>query len=111
MIESVLLAEGYSVSTAADGCEALVAVETERPAVVLLDMRMPKVDGWEFARRLRERGLRVPIIVMTGERDPGKAAGEIGAEGFMAKPFDVDQLLDEVSHFSDPLPRLPGVAA
>jgi CheY-like chemotaxis protein len=59
-------------------------------------MRMPTLDGWGFARALRARGFQVPILVMTAAQDARRWAREIDAEGFVAKPFDLLDLLDAV---------------
>ncbi|HEV2126402.1 MAG TPA: response regulator, partial [Chloroflexota bacterium] len=88
---------GYPVTTAGNGIEALAAVEREHPSLILLDMRMPVLDGWGFARQLRARGVHLPILVMTAAQDAGSWAEEIGAEGYLAKPFDLLDLLDEVA--------------
>jgi DNA-binding response OmpR family regulator len=96
IVADVLRIEGYPVETAIDGVVALEAVERDRPALVLLDMRMPRLDGWGFARTLRERGIALPILVMTAARDAAGWAEEIGAQGYLAKPFDIDELLDAV---------------
>ena len=61
-IADILRDEGYTIKTASDGQEALQIVERIRPALVLLDMRMPVLDGWGFAHAVRERGLDVPIV-------------------------------------------------
>jgi CheY-like chemotaxis protein len=85
---------GYRVVTAADGLEALDQVSRELPAVILLDMRMPRMDGWQFARECRARFNRqVPIVVMTAAQDARQRAADVGAEAFVAKPFDLDHLL------------------
>ena len=96
IVSDVLRLEGYPVETALDGEAALEAVERNRPLLVLLDMRMPRLDGWGFARALRERGIRLPILVMTAARDAAGWADEIGAQGYLAKPFDVAQLVEAV---------------
>ena len=95
-IGEILESEGYPVATASNGAEALNCVEEVRPSLVLLDMRMPVLDGWGFARILRERGLRVPVLVMTAAQDARRWAEEIGADGYLAKPFDLLNLLDAV---------------
>lgn len=69
------------------------------PALVLLDMRMPRLDGWGFARALRERGRTPPIVVMTAARDARRWADEIGARGYLAKPFELGELLEAVRRF------------
>lgn len=96
VVADVLRFEGYPVETAIDGVVALEVVERDTPALVLLDMRMPRLDGWGFARTLRERGIELPILVMTAARDAAGWAEEIGAQGYLAKPFDIDELLDAV---------------
>jgi CheY-like chemotaxis protein len=66
------------------------------PALVLLDMRMPVLDGWGFAAAVRQQGLPVKILVMTAAQDAAAWAAEIGADGYIAKPFDVSDLLEAV---------------
>lgn len=96
-VRTVLADEGYAVSEATDGQEALERVEAQRPDVILLDMRMPVMDGWEFARTYRQRpGPHAPIVIVTAALDVAKDAKEIGADGFLAKPFQLDDLLDLV---------------
>jgi DNA-binding response OmpR family regulator len=97
-VSEVLEFEGYNVDTAANGAEAIVAIERSCPGLVLLDMRMPVLDGWGFARELRERGVVLPILVMTAARDARRWAEEIGAQGYIAKPFELDDLLGAVDH-------------
>jgi two-component system chemotaxis response regulator CheY len=96
-VASILQMEDYEVETARNGAEALAAVERTQPSLVLLDMRMPVLDGWGFARALRERGLELPILVMTAAQDTRRWAEEIGAAGYLAKPFDLTDLLSAVS--------------
>jgi CheY-like chemotaxis protein len=95
-IRDILELEGYPVVTATNGTEALRRIEEERPALVLLDMRMPGLNGWDVARTLRERGIVVPILVMTAAQDARRWAEQIGADGYLAKPFDLDELLAAV---------------
>ncbi|HVA22963.1 MAG TPA: response regulator [Chloroflexota bacterium] len=96
-VQAVLVDEGYDVTTAADGREALAELQREMPSLVLLDMRMPVMDGWRFAQEVKQQGLRVPIVVMTAAQDARRWASEIGANGYVSKPFDIDQLLDVVA--------------
>jgi CheY-like chemotaxis protein len=85
--------EGYRVDQAENGLEALAQIERRRPSVVLLDMRMPVMDGWEFAAELRRRGIDVPVVAMTATSDAHRWADEIGAVSYIGKPFDPDDLL------------------
>ena len=101
-VSAILSGEGYDVVSAASGEEALAAVARKEPAVILLDMRMPVMDGWAVAKALRSRGLRVPIVVMTAAESAKRWADEVGAEGYLAKPFGLDELLTIVQRFRGP---------
>ncbi|HVC33923.1 MAG TPA: response regulator [Chloroflexota bacterium] len=100
MLSDFLAMEGYEVETAADGSEGLRAVEESSPSVIVLDMRMPVLDGWGFARELRERGIKLPILVVTAAQSPRRWAEEIGADGYLAKPFDLIDLLTAIERIS-----------
>src|SRR5256885_1953310 len=94
MLERTLRAEGYSVSAAADGGAALAAVERSLPDAIVLDVTMPGLDGLDVTRRLRAKGLRVPILLLTA-RDAvhERVAGlDAGADDYLVKPFDTDEL-------------------
>ncbi|HEX8600625.1 MAG TPA: response regulator [Chloroflexia bacterium] len=95
-VATILEFEGYEVEQAANGAEGLDCIERNRPSLVLLDMRMPVLNGWDFARILKEKGVHLPIIVMTAAQDARQWAREVGASGYIAKPFDVDDLLTTV---------------
>src|SRR6187402_2084223 len=87
--------EGYEVSTAEDGAEALMAVLETQPDVILLDVLMPHVDGLTACRKLRERGDRTPILVLTAKhRVSDRVAGlDAGADDYLVKPFALEELL------------------
>jgi len=94
MLERTLAAEGYGVRTAADGGAALAAVERSVPDLIVLDVAMPGVDGLAVARRLRGKGLGMPILMLTA-RDgvPDRVAGlDAGADDYLVKPFAVQEL-------------------
>jgi len=97
-LHDLLEMEGYSVALAHNGAEALKELETLRPAVVLLDLRMPRMDGATFAREVHQRSnLQSPyIIVMTANLNAHKTVAAIGANDFLAKPFDLDELLEKI---------------
>lgn len=100
--------KGYRVATARNGREALARVEDERPQLILLDMKMPIMDGWTFARVLHERyGRSIPIVVITAVEDSTLRADELGAEGELGKPFSLQHLYDVVE---DILPRGGGAS-
>ena len=101
VIAELLELEGYTVEQATNGAEALDRIADPPPSLVLLDMRMPVLDGWGVARVLNERGVNVPIVVLTAAKDAQKWAAEIGAAGHLAKPFEATDLLAEVDKFRD----------
>ncbi|HTP50913.1 MAG TPA: response regulator [Anaeromyxobacteraceae bacterium] len=100
----ILSGAGYSVDVAHDGHEALEMAAARLPALVLLDMRMPRMDGWQFAKAFRERhGASCPIVVVTAAENARRRAEEVGAAGFLEKPFDIDEVLREVErHLGSP---------
>src|SRR5436305_816725 len=98
MLERTFAAEGYRVEAASDGGEALAAVERSVPDLVVLDVAMPGVDGLAVTRRLRAKGLAVPILLLTA-RDAvaDRVAGlDAGADDYLVKPFATDELLARV---------------
>lgn len=98
LVKIVLKTAGYRVSTATNGLEALKVAERRMPDLIVLDMMMPVMDGREFARVFQSQpGARAPIIVLSAAADVKKQAREIGAAGWLAKPFAVDTLLDLVA--------------
>lgn len=103
LVNLVLSGAGYEVMTATDGAAALQAIEGAQPDLVLLDMRMPGMDGWEFARRYRAQPEpHAPIVVLTAARDAAARAAEIQANGYLGKPFDVNELLSLVGLHARP---------
>ena len=100
LLDLALTNAGYAVALAEDGAAALAMVEAVAPDVILLDMRMPVLDGWAFAEAYRRRpGRRAPIVVMTAARDAPGSAAEIAATGYLAKPFDLAELLACVARY------------
>jgi CheY-like chemotaxis protein len=97
-LSEILEGEGFLVRRAKNGKEALDRLLPEPPALILLDLMMPVMDGWEFAQRMRhvEAASRVPIIVLSADRNVGTKAREIGAVGHLAKPFELNDLLSMV---------------
>lgn len=97
LVELALADEGYDVRTAPNGAVALEQAHTCPPDVILLDMRMPVMDGWAFARQYRATVQpTAPIVVMTAARDAAERAAEIDADDHLAKPFSLDELFDVV---------------
>jgi len=96
----VLVEHGFRVREAHDGAEALRAMDEEPPAMIVLDVQMPGIDGPTFARQLRIGLRRVPLVIVTGVADPKREADRCNAEAFLRKPFDSEDLLRLVRRFS-----------
>jgi two-component system, OmpR family, response regulator MprA len=95
MLERTLAAEGFDVTVAGDGGAALVQAERYAPDVIVLDVAMPGIDGLAVCRRLRDKGLPTPILMLTA-RDavPDRVAGlQAGADDYLVKPFAVEELI------------------
>ena len=100
-VEQILRIEGYAVVAARNGQEALAAIESVRPAVIILDLMMPVMDGVEFGRRLREHpAASTPVIVLSADRDLERKARFIDADDCIAKPFEIDDLVRAVGRFA-----------
>ena len=105
ILEFTLTMEGYEVITAADGEEALRKVETDRPDLVVLDIMMPRMDGYEVCRRLREDAetRELPVILLSARGRPiDREAGiEVGANDYIVKPFSPRRLLEKIRDLLD----------
>jgi DNA-binding NtrC family response regulator len=88
--------EGYAVRTAKNGLDALRHVAQRAPALVLLDLWMPVLDGWGFVANCQQLALRFPILIMSASLDGQRAATALGAEGFLLKPFGLVDLFTAV---------------
>ena len=98
-----LLEEDYDLLTAANGAAGIELAERERPDLILMDLSLPVVDGWEATRRIKANpGLRhIPIIALTahammGDEDKARAAG---CDDYLSKPIDEDLLFEKLGHF------------
>jgi CheY-like chemotaxis protein len=101
MVELCLRLDGYHVSTAADGADALARVGQEPPCLILLDVTMPVMDGIAFARALRQSSdpqlAATPIILLTAVADVKDALTQTGALAAIVKPISVDRMMEEVA--------------
>ncbi|HEU5323865.1 MAG TPA: response regulator, partial [Methylomirabilota bacterium] len=97
-LEDNLRFEGYETSAAADGEEGLRRASAEAPDLILLDLMLPRVSGWDVCRELRRRGVDVPVIMLTARGDEvDRVRGlELGADDYVAKPFSLRELLARV---------------
>jgi CheY-like chemotaxis protein len=101
LVAFILETAGYRVSTANNGALALEQVARETIDVVLLDMRMPVMDGWAFAQAYRQlAGPHAPIVVLTAAQDAATRAGQIHADAYLGKPFEIDDLLNVVARYA-----------
>lgn len=108
-----LVQEGFTVETASNGKEALERARTGKPALVVLDLMMPELDGWEVCRRLRKEG-DTPIILLTARADEvDKVVGlELGADDYVTKPFAPRELVARIKavlrrYSAEKAPRRP----
>ncbi len=92
---------GFTVNTASDGLEALEQVEKDKPDLIVLDIGMPRMDGWEVTRRLRAdpQNKTIPIIILTAyaQTSDQKKGVELGASRFITKPCDLAFLVEEIN--------------
>jgi DNA-binding response OmpR family regulator len=96
-IQWALEEAGFRVETAADGIEALERAARVRPVLVVLDLRLPGVDGANVAIRLRaDHGSPPPILLVTAEDRAASTARRVGAYAYLGKPFDLDDLVETV---------------
>jgi DNA-binding response OmpR family regulator len=103
MLAAALRQHGFQVLLAGDGAEGQRALTIHNPDVVLLDLAMPDVNGWDFLQRLQETGHlgRVPIIVVSAHLhvDP-QAILQMGVKAILPKPFNLPELIDVIEHIS-----------
>jgi two-component system alkaline phosphatase synthesis response regulator PhoP len=97
VVRGYLEEEGYEVATASNGREALFAAQDLQPDLIILDLMMPEMDGWEFMRQYRRQG-SAPVIMLTARvEDVDKVIGlEMGADDYVAKPFSPRELIARV---------------
>ncbi len=98
LVSTTLRYEGFETSTAADGRAALEAVETFRPDLLVLDVMLPDLDGFEVHRKLVDRGVRVPVLFLTArDATEDKVRGlRIGADDYVTKPFSLEELVARI---------------
>ena len=97
-LAEVLTDEGHEVRVAQDGEEALDAIQEWTPEIIVLDLMMPRMDGYEFRARQRDLPAHAPtkILVLSAARDVRLAAEELGADGWLVKPFGLHEVLSSV---------------
>jgi DNA-binding response OmpR family regulator len=102
LMEALLSSAGHAVQVVGDGESAVAAVRDVRPALVLLDLTIPKLDGWQVLERIRAGGDPPPVVLFTGDYAAGRRAQGAGVAASILKPFDVDELLATVERLLEP---------
>lgn len=104
MVSDFLRDEGFRVCTALNGLEALAKLRSDRPDLILLDLMMPVADGWQFLEQLRVHplGATIPVVLLSAVRLLNEQASRLRVDGFLPKPFDITELLDEVNRLATP---------
>jgi CheY-like chemotaxis protein len=102
MIADDLADRGYEVTTARDGVEALKRIGEMRPDVIVLDLMLPRSDGWQFTQRYQRLtgGEVIPIVVVSGTRRPDLPDAAVGVLRSLPKPFDIEELARAVAQLS-----------
>jgi CheY-like chemotaxis protein len=98
LLRTVLEEEGYEIRCAPDGAQAVAVLESWHPDVILLDLRMPRMDGWRFrdAQRARSELRDIPVVVVSAVANLPEQAAGLDAAAVLAKPFELDALLAAV---------------
>jgi CheY-like chemotaxis protein len=104
LLTTVLEDEGYQVAVAQDGEEAWAQLQQVKPALVLLDLQMPRMNGWAFIEQAKAEGLSVPVVVMSAVLASTSEALALGAVDCLSKPFDLNDLLGMVASYVPPPP-------
>ena len=99
LVSSALKFAQFQVTVAAGGIEALKAVSLSRPDLIVLDITMPQLDGWEVCRRLRRDGDTTPVIFLTArdEQDEKVRGLSLGADDYLTKPFSLEELIARIN--------------
>ncbi len=100
LLKITLEMEGYEVAMAADGQEALDRIDDQVPDLILLDIKMPNMNGWQVCEKLKsdEKTRNIPIIMVTafGQKEARQRSLDLGADEFFPKPFETPALLEVV---------------
>ncbi len=102
LVTHILRDEGYTLVTATDGDAGLDAIRTMEPDVILLDMSLPRVSGWDVIRQVRAEGFDTPVLALTAHamRGDRERALALGCTDYLSKPFEIDDLLDLLDRYT-----------
>jgi CheY-like chemotaxis protein len=106
MLETVLLDEGYSVILARNGKEGLELAARQRPALVLLDLMMPVMDGWQFLEAIKQMPefANLPVLLLSASRQLASTARQNPVKAYIPKPFELVKLLDYIDRYKEDYP-------
>lgn len=98
--------KGYTVIVASDGEEALSAIGQKRPDLILLDVEMPKMNGYTFVGELAKKNLnpKIPVIVLTAHEELGPIFKRHGVRGYLIKPLNIDVVVAKITEILGPNP-------
>jgi len=98
LVAQVLAEEGYNVLTSSTGRMAITLAAAHRPQLILLDLMMPELNGWQVVHALKSstQTQAIPILLLSARRDIDKTADELGVTAYLEKPFDLEELLSSV---------------
>jgi CheY-like chemotaxis protein len=101
LIAQVLIDEGYNVITAGDGRAAVALARMRHPQLILLDLMMPEMNGWQVIAALKSFNptRTIPVILLSARRDLAETAADLGATAYLEKPFDLDELVQHVQEY------------
>jgi CheY-like chemotaxis protein len=103
LIAQVLLEEGFEVLAVSNGQTAVDLARKLRPHLILLDLMMPEMNGWQITSVLKAdpQTRAIPILLLSARRDMARTANELGVTAYLEKPFDLDDLLNRVQRILD----------
>jgi CheY-like chemotaxis protein len=96
LLEILMQSEGYEVRVAGTGTEALSSIDGQPPDVIVLDLALPDMHGSEFIEKLHNRGIDIPVLIVTGDSSAAARTATAQAAEFLLKPYDVDALVEAV---------------
>ncbi len=102
LVTSLFDDEGYAYTVATDGEAGVAAAHACSPDLILLDLSLPKLSGWDVIQRLRDDGLRTPVVALTAHamRGDRERALALGCDDYLSKPFEIDELLAVLERYT-----------
>lgn len=103
MLQMLLEGEGYRIVMASNGKEALEMIRQQRPALILLDLMMPIMDGWQFLDCMKSRPdlQSLPVVLLSANRELARTARQNNVKAYLSKPFETGQLLEYIEYYKE----------